>query len=58
MLANYKKQIDYATKFIMDWVKVAVALSLGIVVTRCHSVRVLYSLLPFFFQLTLVANDK
>ena len=29
MLANYKKHIDNATKFIPDWVKVAVALALG-----------------------------
>jgi inorganic phosphate transporter, PiT family len=29
-LANYKKQIDHATKFIPDWVKVAVALALGL----------------------------
>ena len=30
MLANYKKQIDHATKFIPTWVKVAVALALGL----------------------------
>lgn len=29
-LANYKKEIDHATKFIPDWVKVAVALALGL----------------------------
>jgi PiT family inorganic phosphate transporter len=29
-LANYKKQLDTATKFIPDWVKVAVALALGL----------------------------
>ncbi len=29
-LANYKKQIDRATKFIPDWVKVAVAIALGL----------------------------
>ena len=29
-LSNYKKQIDHATKFIPDWVKVAVALALGL----------------------------
>src|SRR6185437_11450826 len=32
--------------------------SLFQLVTRCHSVRVLYSLLPFSFQLTLVASEK
>lgn len=30
VLANYKKHIDYATKFIPTWVKVAVALALGL----------------------------
>ena len=30
MLANYKKHIDHATKFIPTWVKVAVALALGL----------------------------
>jgi PiT family inorganic phosphate transporter len=30
VLANYKKQIDHATKFIPTWVKVAVALALGL----------------------------
>jgi len=30
VLAKYKKQIDYATKFIPTWVKVAVALALGL----------------------------
>ena len=30
ILANYKKHIDYATKFIPTWVKVAVALALGL----------------------------
>jgi inorganic phosphate transporter, PiT family len=30
ILANYKKHIDYATRFIPAWVKVAVALSLGL----------------------------
>lgn len=29
-LSNYKKQLDHATKFIPDWVKVAVALALGL----------------------------
>ena len=29
MLANYKKKLDLATKFIPSWVKVAVALALG-----------------------------
>lgn len=29
-LKNYKAQIDHATKFIPDWVKVAVALALGL----------------------------
>lgn len=29
-LLNYKKQIDHATEFIPDWVKVAVALALGL----------------------------
>ena len=29
ILTNYKKHIDYATKFIPGWVKVAVALALG-----------------------------
>jgi inorganic phosphate transporter, PiT family len=29
-LANYKKHVDSATKFIPDWVKVAVALALGL----------------------------
>lgn len=29
-LANYKRQLDHATKFIPDWVKVAVALALGL----------------------------
>ncbi len=29
-IANYKKQLDTATKFIPDWVKVAVALALGL----------------------------
>jgi inorganic phosphate transporter, PiT family len=29
-LANYKKHVDQATKFIPDWVKVAVALALGL----------------------------
>ncbi|MBV9677389.1 MAG: inorganic phosphate transporter [Acidobacteriaceae bacterium] len=29
-IANYKKQLDKATKFIPDWVKVAVALALGL----------------------------
>jgi PiT family inorganic phosphate transporter len=29
-ITNYKKQIDHATKFIPDWVKVAVALALGL----------------------------
>ena len=29
MLANYKKKLDGATKFIPAWVKVAVALALG-----------------------------
>jgi len=29
-LLNYKKQLDRATKFIPDWVKVAVALALGL----------------------------
>jgi PiT family inorganic phosphate transporter len=29
-LLNYKKQLDHATKFIPDWVKVAVALALGL----------------------------
>lgn len=29
-LANYKKELDAATKFIPDWVKVAVALALGL----------------------------
>ncbi len=30
VILNYKKQIDNATKFIPDWVKVAVALALGL----------------------------
>ena len=30
VLANYKKHIDHATKFIPTWVKVAVALALGL----------------------------
>ena len=30
VLASYKKQIDHATKFIPTWVKVAVALALGL----------------------------
>ena len=30
VLGKYKKQIDYATKFIPTWVKVAVALALGL----------------------------
>jgi PiT family inorganic phosphate transporter len=30
VLANYKKHVDSATKFIPDWVKVAVALALGL----------------------------
>jgi PiT family inorganic phosphate transporter len=30
VLTNYKRQIDHATKFIPDWVKVAVALALGL----------------------------
>jgi PiT family inorganic phosphate transporter len=30
VLANYKKHIDYSTKFIPGWVKVAVALALGL----------------------------
>ena len=30
VLANYKKHIDYATRFIPIWVKVAVALALGL----------------------------
>jgi PiT family inorganic phosphate transporter len=30
VVANYKKQIDNATKFIPNWVKVAVALALGL----------------------------
>src|SRR5205085_8605246 len=30
VLANYKKHIDNATKFIPGWVKVAVALALGL----------------------------
>ena len=30
VLANYKKHVDYATKFIPTWVKVAVALALGL----------------------------
>jgi PiT family inorganic phosphate transporter len=30
ILANYKSQIDRATRFIPDWVKVAVALALGL----------------------------
>src|SRR5580698_468983 len=30
VLTNYKKHIDYATKFIPTWVKVAVALALGL----------------------------
>ena len=30
VLANYKKHVDGATKFIPDWVKVAVALALGL----------------------------
>ncbi len=30
VLANYKRQVDKATKFIPSWVKVAVALALGI----------------------------
>ena len=30
VLANYKRHIDYATKFIPTWVKVAVALALGL----------------------------
>jgi PiT family inorganic phosphate transporter len=29
-ILNYKKQIDHATKFIPNWVKVAVALALGL----------------------------
>jgi inorganic phosphate transporter, PiT family len=29
-LANYKKEVDHATKFIPTWVKVAVALALGL----------------------------
>jgi PiT family inorganic phosphate transporter len=29
-LVNYKKQLDHATKFIPNWVKVAVALALGL----------------------------
>lgn len=29
-IANYKKQLDHATKFIPTWVKVAVALALGL----------------------------
>jgi PiT family inorganic phosphate transporter len=29
-LANYKRHVDYATKFIPTWVKVAVALALGL----------------------------
>jgi PiT family inorganic phosphate transporter len=29
-MANYKGQLDHATKFIPDWVKVAVALALGL----------------------------
>jgi PiT family inorganic phosphate transporter len=29
-LANYKKHVDYATKFIPTWVKVIVALALGL----------------------------
>ena len=29
-LANYKSKVDKATKFIPDWVKVAVALALGL----------------------------
>jgi inorganic phosphate transporter, PiT family len=29
-LSNYKKHVDYATKFIPTWVKVAVALALGL----------------------------
>lgn len=29
-LSNYKKQLDHATKFIPDWVKVAVALALSL----------------------------
>ncbi|MBV8707408.1 MAG: inorganic phosphate transporter [Acidobacteriaceae bacterium] len=29
-IANYKRQLDKATKFIPDWVKVAVALALGL----------------------------
>lgn len=29
-LLNYKKEIDHATKFIPSWVKVAVALALGL----------------------------
>jgi PiT family inorganic phosphate transporter len=28
--ANYKSKVDKATKFIPDWVKVAVALALGL----------------------------
>ena len=30
MLANYRKHIDNATKFIPTWVKVAVAIALGL----------------------------
>ena len=30
VLANYKKHIDHATKFIPTWVKVAVAMALGL----------------------------
>src|ERR1017187_8107364 len=30
VLKNYKKQIDSATKFIPNWVKVAVAMALGL----------------------------
>jgi PiT family inorganic phosphate transporter len=30
VLANYKKHVDYATKFIPGWVKVAVAMALGL----------------------------
>ena len=30
MLTNYKKHIDKATKFIPTWVKVAVAIALGL----------------------------
>jgi PiT family inorganic phosphate transporter len=30
VLGNYKKQIDHATKFIPTWVKVAVAIALGL----------------------------